>query len=86
MPPKWRPTFDAPKAPPPTRVRDLVAELERFDPDAEVIGSTGGNVHPNVVVGVGLDRPGGQPVVVIADRERFPGRLPDMLLERMKSA
>jgi hypothetical protein len=63
-------------------VGELIAELQRYPPDTEVVGDVGGNRIPRVYVGVGQATKSGDPVVVVADRERFPGRLPDMLLER----
>jgi hypothetical protein len=62
-------------------VRELIAELQRYPPDADLVGSAGGNLLPQVFVGVSLG-PNGDLVLVIADRARFPGRLPDILLVR----
>ena len=67
---------------PPMTVGDLVAELQRFDPAARLVGSVGGHLVPRVWVGVIGSPPDYAPAVAIADRERFAGRLPDMLLER----
>jgi hypothetical protein len=61
-------------------VRELVEHLKRFPPGAEVVLSAGGHQLPEVHVGVALHRPTGEAVVVLADRPRFAGRLPDMLL------
>jgi hypothetical protein len=63
-------------------VAELVRALERFPPDARVVVSAGGVQVPEVAVGVASLGRGGEPVVVVADRARFAGRLPDMLLER----
>jgi hypothetical protein len=63
-------------------VGELIAELQRYPPEAELVGDVGGHHVPRVFVGVGQNGKSGDPVVVVADREPFPGRLPDTLLER----
>jgi hypothetical protein len=53
-------------------VRELVEHLQRFPHGAEVVLSAGGHVA--------MYRPNDEAVVVLADRARFAGRLPDMIL------
>jgi hypothetical protein len=62
------------------KVRDLIRELQRFDPAARVVLSAGGHQLPHPSVGVGLQAATREPCVVVADRGSFAGRLPDMLL------
>jgi tRNA(His) 5'-end guanylyltransferase len=63
-------------------VGELIKLLERYPPEAKVVLSVGGHQLPEVHIGVTLHRPTDEAVIAIAHRQRFAGRLPDMLLER----
>ncbi len=65
------------------RVRELIQQLHRFEPDAEVVTiSMRRRVTPRL--GVALDERD-EPCLVITDTDPFPGSLPVCLLERRRA-